>query len=658
MDPMNRLLLPFILVAFIALPLVACEAESTESNASSDPADLPARDMPVVGGSASGGAPGGAPGDTGQPDAPAADPSAEPTSEQPSPGQPDVLTPDGGIGAPCEGAIDCQGTGAVCLTLPGGYCALEGCAEAAEPCPDGSSCFSFQDGSSYCIQTCSGAGDCRQSEGYICDVDQTCWPGADIAANVGGGGGGESPVGGACETDADCMDPGASCYPAVLNGAGTGFVDGYCLINDCVVGGCPAGSSCREIYANGGSACVADCEATSDCRDTGGYACFSPGMCFPGCGVQSTCPDAWACGGESICEPACTDQDCPSDKVCGDSGLCEEPPCVMGSCPSGMVCEASGDCVPDLSDGPGLGPGPACPNLPVRDCTGTQEYCGQLIPFEPVQGEGYVNYPLNGETWANQYRSYVRRDLMMLVKWASAYVACKAGDWQTGNGYPLGLGDMSEGDGAIPGTSDNQPGHPAGTHEAGYDIDMAYFQNHQTGILNNHLRPICEHKQGGQDQYHCVGAPYLLDVWRTALFIGALFSSDRTRVIGVDGKVGSLVSQALQVLCGDGWLPAESCVPANQTLACEVEDDNGGLCWKENGSGWFHFHHHHMHLSLWQLASNFSNLGATEPCQDPPCMDMFQERDFLKKAGLPGLVKSVDGPSQPVSPWATQLPLP
>jgi hypothetical protein len=64
---------------------------------------------------------------------------------------------------------------------------------------------------------------------------------------------------------------------------------------------------------------------------------------------------------------------------------------------------------------------PAAP--PERDCTGTGAYCGELIQFAPEDGPGYVDYPQNGETWENQYRSFARRDLVMLVKWATAYVA-------------------------------------------------------------------------------------------------------------------------------------------------------------------------------------------------------------------------------------------
>jgi hypothetical protein len=185
---------------------------------------------------------------------------------------------------------------------------------------------------------------------------------------------------------------------------------------------------------------------------------------------------------------------------------------------------------------------------------------------------------------------------MMLIKWATAYVDCKAAGWGGGNGHPLGLGDMSEGNGAIPGTATGNPGHPPNTHEDGYDMDIAYYQNAGN---DNFLKPICDHVQGGQDAYHCVSEPYLLDLWRTALFLGALLSSERTRVIGVDGKVGALGSQAISVLEGQGWLPSKD-AQAQGTLAYEVTNE---------GLGWYNFHHHHLHISLWGLSSGKPGVG-------------------------------------------------
>ncbi len=173
-------------------------------------------------------------------------------------------------------------------------------------------------------------------------------------------------------------------------------------------------------------------------------------------------------------------------------------------------------------------------------------------------GPGYTDYPLNGETAANQYRSYARKDMQMLVKWATAYVECKSKTWANGNGQPLGLGDMSEANGAIPGMFKNppDPGHPPGTHTNGFDMDIAYYQ---VGTPNNYRRSVCEHTSGRADQYHCTKPPHLLDLWRTTLFLGALLTSNTIRVIGVDGQIGPLVEAAMPSLCATGWLPPASC---------------------------------------------------------------------------------------------------
>ncbi|MBA3818885.1 MAG: hypothetical protein H0X17_08335, partial [Deltaproteobacteria bacterium] len=284
------------------------------------------------------------------------------------------------------------------------------------------------------------------------------------------------------------------------------------------------------------------------------------------------------CDADGSCAPGMGD-DC--DPACGTACSCTET-----SCGAGNRC-VGGECVPEAGGGPGAGPGPACPSLPARDCTGPT--CGQLVSFNPRANDAWDDYPINGETAANQYRSFLRRDLMMLIAYASSKTDCKSEGWTTGNGGALGLGDMSEANGAIPGTSVGSPGHPAGTHVNGTDIDLGYYQ---VGTANNRLRPICEHTSStGQDQYHCVGDPTYLDPWRTAMFLGAVFESTRTRVIGVDGKAGPLLLAALDTLCTDGWLSGLAC--GNVALAYETTN---------MGQGWYQFHHHHAHISLKAMA--------------------------------------------------------
>ncbi len=384
-------------------------------------------------------------------------------------------------------------------------------------------------------------------------------------------------TGGTCSCDTDC--------PAVGGQAGI-CVFGVCMIQAsaaCSAAGstaeCPTGSRCWGLTDYDGAICWPDCSAF-----TCGGTCDGDGSCVPSSGMDCD----YSCGAYCSCQPG----DCAADEQCVN-GLCEPTTTPTGT-------------------GPGVGPGPTCTSLPALECTGGATYCAELVPFEPVQGPGYDNYPINGETSTNQYRSYLRRDTMMLIQYATAKVACKTAGWTSGDNWPLGLGDMSESDGSIPGTSVGSPGHPSGTHTNGFDIDLAYYQ---TGQSDNHLRPICDHYENGQDVYHCTSAPTSLDAWRSALFIGYLAEHPSLRVIGVDGQAGGPITAALNQLCTDGWIDAAAC--QNVSLAYEVTNQ---------GYGWFQFHHHHMHVSMSQPSYKSAlhtpaPLGAM-PCHVPGCQPM------------------------------------
>lgn len=239
----------------------------------------------------------------------------------------------------------------------------------------------------------------------------------------------------------------------------------------------------------------------------------------------------------------------------------------------------------DPQAGPDQAPAtlPAC-SLPAASCTGTSAYCAELVRFVPTTTAAYDDFPYGGETPSNQYRSFVRRDLAMAIQYATAKVACLAASWPCGNGGPIGLGDMSEADGSIPGTSVGDPGHPQGTHTGGRDIDVAYYQ---IGTADNRLRPVCPHTQGTTEAYRCTAEPDTLDVWRTALLIGILHEQSKLRIIGVDGQIGEQVRAALTTLCTRGWLSGTSCTAPR--LAYELTD---------TGAGWFYFHHANMHVSI------------------------------------------------------------
>jgi hypothetical protein len=233
---------------------------------------------------------------------------------------------------------------------------------------------------------------------------------------------------------------------------------------------------------------------------------------------------------------------------------------------------------------PGEAPGASCNALPPLYCMGDAEYCSELVPFEPTTGPGYLDYPSSPETDENRYFSYLRRDLMLLVKYATAKIACKTADWDYGNFAPLGLDDMSEADGSTPGTSFGFLRHPLGTHDGGRDIDTGYYQLY---AADNLFRAVGVHYDGYFEALHLVEPAYALDVWRTALFIAYLSEHPRVRVIGVDGQIGLVLEDAFDELVELGWIDPD--LRESIPLAYEVED---------TGLGWYYFHHTHMHISM------------------------------------------------------------
>jgi hypothetical protein len=405
---------------------------------------------------------------------------------------------------------------------------------------------------------------------------------------------------------------------------------------DCIQDGCDDNARCTYTDdTETESACLENCggcEGGTTCGDVSGgtLGCLDNGD-FPS-GVQTGCYDGDPCTGNTTCWyysdttpiqsfciqncSACREGTCPEGQVCLADGLCGDAPCTPGSCDVGEVCfEAEGVCALDPGVGPGTGPGPTCANLPPLYCTDSATVCAELIQFDPPNNPadgaydpllGYVDYPENGETWTNQYRSWLRRDVVMAIQYAAAVTACKTVGWTEGNGGPVGLIDMSEANGDIPGTSVSSPGHPAGTHEDGFMIDMAYWQ---TNTANNEARPVCDYMEGSTDAYHCVDHPYYLDPWRTALFIGTMMEHNGLRAVGVDGKVGPVLELAMDTLCDEGWLTGAAC-GTSRPMWYEVVDE---------GMGWYRFHHHHMHVDVSYVASAKAARPTTGRCLVQGC---------------------------------------
>lgn len=252
---------------------------------------------------------------------------------------------------------------------------------------------------------------------------------------------------------------------------------------------------------------------------------------------------------------------------------------------------------------PGAAPGPPSADLPPVYCLGDTIDCSQLVQFLPTEGLGYLDYPMLPETDDHRYFSFLRKDLMLIVKYATAKVARKTAEWDYGNMAPLGLGDMSEAGGATPGTSFGGLRHPLRTHENGTDIDTAYYQLYAT---DNLLRPVGVHYNGFFEANRLVEPPYALDVWRTALYIAYLSEHPGVRVIGVDGMIGPLLENAFDELVRLGWIDANlrNSIP----LAFEAED---------TGLGWYFTHHTHLHISMKPVSDLASNTELTPNTLNP-----------------------------------------
>ncbi len=350
---------------------------------------------------------------------------------------------------------------------------------------------------------------------------------------------------------------------------------------------CASGLTCVQFNESGSDEgyCTAECSSSLPCpASPAGAECafqLSSGKLVCGflCSTTSpACPPALSCTLSGDGQYTYCSTDPPAACGNGKRELAEE---CDGADLNGASCQAFGysggalACKPGCTlDKSGCSGQSLCASLPARDCTAGTAACSKLVPFAPTQGPGYV--VTHGQSF-----SYAREDVVMLVKYAAASVACLLP-----GSYPIATGDMSMSDGSTP-KSGGQLRHPQGTHDGGRDIDLAYFQ---TGQPNNYLRPVCEHTLNGQDQYHCVAPPTILDLSRSTLFIGKLLESERVRVIGVDGQIGPLLVAEAQKLKAQGLLTASVVQAFASKLAYETTN---------SGKGWFQFHHHHLHLSTW-----------------------------------------------------------
>lgn len=229
-------------------------------------------------------------------------------------------------GSACTEDAECAGEGAVCIkSQPGGYCAIPGCSLDQTDCPANSVCVDFTgDGEvTFCLEgLCNVDDDCsRKGDGYICDVDQSCWSYAYVPLNPGG-----AAMGAACGEPEQCESD-------LCLGESEGFPGGYCTA-DCDPedpNWCPTGSICAEDH-EGFMICQPTCANSDACRE--GYECIDGGCRPPG--VDITLVNFGA---------ACTEENVAT--ACGEGAECFFNDGLETAWPTGY-CVALG-CEPETS---------------------------------------------------------------------------------------------------------------------------------------------------------------------------------------------------------------------------------------------------------------------------------------------------------------------
>jgi hypothetical protein len=85
------------------------------------------------------------------------------------------------VGAACTTTIDCGNYGRDACNnevgdgFPGGYCSLEPC-DDVQVCPTGATCVALPFETPACMQACTVDADCREAEGYVCQLFPTAPP--------------------------------------------------------------------------------------------------------------------------------------------------------------------------------------------------------------------------------------------------------------------------------------------------------------------------------------------------------------------------------------------------------------------------------------------------------------------------------------------------
>jgi hypothetical protein len=112
--------------------------------------------------------------------------------------------PSNKIGTPCSSTTDCgTDSRSACNNesgdgYPGGYCFMEPC-DDIHVCPPGATCVSIGGETPGCFKSCKVDSDCRESEGYVCNLFLTSSP--------DGFGPTDRACAFKCKRDEDCKSP-------------------------------------------------------------------------------------------------------------------------------------------------------------------------------------------------------------------------------------------------------------------------------------------------------------------------------------------------------------------------------------------------------------------------------------------------------------------
>ncbi len=166
---------------------------------------------------------------------------------------------------------------------------------------------------------------------------------------------------------------------------------------------------------------------------------------------------------------------------------------------------------------------------------------------------------------------------------------------------PVGIADLSQADGEIPGTDDGAPRHPAPSHSKGYSADVTYFRKDGRTLEDS---PACPSKT----REFCEG-PHDVDVGPTALLLARIARTERVVQFIVDPVMEGDIGAELDRL---GETGAEGAKAARKVLTSGVP---------------FHADHFHVAVSRACYDGRDNDGDGKTDLDDPDCVDALDEAE-------------------------------